>query len=130
MPLQVMLKKLKLNGSTRPSRINTQNRCPFHYRVLECKSRKSRHTWNKGKFGLRIQNEAGERVTEFCQENTLVIANTLFQQDKRRLYTKTSVQFSRSVVSDPLRPHGMQHAKLPCPSPPPGACSDSCPLSR
>ena len=40
-----------------------------------------------GKFGLGIQNEAGQRVMEFCQENTLIIANTLFQQHKRRLYT-------------------------------------------
>ena len=44
----------------------------------------------KGKFGLGVQNEAGQRLTEFCQENTLVIANTLFQQHKRRLYTWTS----------------------------------------
>ena len=42
------------------------------------------------KFGLGIQNEAGQRLTEFCQENTLVIANTLFQQQKRALYTWTS----------------------------------------
>ena len=40
-----------------------------------------------GKFGLGVQNEAGQRLTEFCQENALVIANTLFQQHKRRLYT-------------------------------------------
>ena len=40
-----------------------------------------------GKFGLEVQNEAGQRLIEFCQENTLVIANTLFQQHKRRLYT-------------------------------------------
>ena len=40
-----------------------------------------------GKFGLGIQNEAGQRLIEFCQENALVIANTLFQQHKRRLYT-------------------------------------------
>ena len=40
-----------------------------------------------GKFGLGIRNEAGERLIEFSQENTLVIANTLFQQHKRRLYT-------------------------------------------
>ena len=39
-----------------------------------------------GKFGLGIQNEAGQRLTEFCQENALVMANTLFQQHKRRLY--------------------------------------------
>ena len=43
-----------------------------------------------GKFGLRVQNEAGQRLIEFCQENTLVIASTLFQQHKRRLYTWTS----------------------------------------
>ena len=43
-----------------------------------------------GKFGLGIQSEAGQRLIEFCQENALVIANTLFQQDKRRLYTWTS----------------------------------------
>ena len=43
-----------------------------------------------GTFGLGVQNEAGQRLTEFCQENALVIANTLFQQHKRRLYTWTS----------------------------------------
>ena len=42
------------------------------------------------KFGLGVQNEAGQRLIEFCQENTLVIVNTLFPQDKRRLYTWTS----------------------------------------
>ena len=41
-----------------------------------------------GKFGLGVWNEAGQRLTEFCQENTLVIANTLFQQHKRRLYMR------------------------------------------
>ena len=43
-----------------------------------------------GKFGLGVQNEAGQRLIEFCQENTLVTANTLFQPHKRRLYTWTS----------------------------------------
>ena len=43
-----------------------------------------------GKFGLGMKNEAGQRLIEFCQENILVIANTLFQQHKRRLYTWTS----------------------------------------
>ena len=42
------------------------------------------------KFGLGVQNEAGQRLTEFCQENILVIADTLLQQHKRRLYTWTS----------------------------------------
>ena len=43
-----------------------------------------------GKLGLGVQNEAGQRLIEFFQENALVIANTLFQQFKRRLYTWTS----------------------------------------
>ena len=43
-----------------------------------------------GKFGLGMQNEAGQRLIEFYQENALVITNTLFQQQKRRLYTWTS----------------------------------------
>ena len=43
-----------------------------------------------GKFGLGIRNEAGQRLIEFCQENALVIGNTLFQQHRRRLYTWTS----------------------------------------
>ena len=43
-----------------------------------------------GKFGLGVQNEAGQRLIELCQENALVIANTLFQQYKRILYTWTS----------------------------------------
>ena len=44
-----------------------------------------------GKFGLGVQNEAGQRLTEFCQKNALVIANILFQQHKRRLYKWTSL---------------------------------------
>ena len=43
-----------------------------------------------GRFGLGVQNEAGQRLIEFCQENTLVRANTLFQQHKIRVYTWTS----------------------------------------
>ena len=44
----------------------------------------------RSKFGLGVQNEAEQRLTEFCQENTLVIANILFQQHKKQLYTWTS----------------------------------------
>ena len=44
-----------------------------------------------GKFGLGVQNEAGQRLTEFCKENTLVIADILFQQHKRQLYIWTSL---------------------------------------
>jgi len=43
-----------------------------------------------GKFGLGVRNESGQRLAQFCQENTLVIENTLFQQHKRELYTWTS----------------------------------------
>ena len=43
-----------------------------------------------GKFGFGAQNEAGQGLIEFCQENALVIANTIFQQHKRQLYTWTS----------------------------------------
>ena len=128
-----------------------------------------------GKFGLGMRNEAGQKLIEFCQENALFIANTLFQQHKRRLYTWTSpdgqhqnqidyilcsqrwrssiqsaktrpgadcgsdhellnvkfrlelkkvgkttrpfssVQFSRSVVSDSLQPHESQHSRPSCP---------------
>ena len=63
---------------TRPFRTNTQKRCPFHYRGLECKSRNLKTPGITGKFGFGVQNEAGQWLIEFCQENTLVIANTLF----------------------------------------------------
>ena len=43
-----------------------------------------------GKFGLGVQNEAGQRLTEFCQENALFITNVLFKKHKRGLYTWTS----------------------------------------
>ena len=75
---------------SRPSRTNTQKRCPFHYRGLECKVGSQEIPGVTGKLGLGVQNEAGQRLKEFCQENALVIANTLFQQHKRRLYTWTS----------------------------------------
>ena len=74
----------------RPFRTNTPKRCPFHYRGVECKSRNSRNTWSNRQIGLGIWNEAGQRLIGFCQENALVIANTLFQQQMRRLYTWTS----------------------------------------
>ena len=54
-----------------------------------------------GKFGLGVQNEAGQRLTEFCQENALVRANTLFHQHKRILYTWTSLdgQYQNQIDS-------------------------------
>ena len=50
-----------------------------------------------GKFGLGIQNEAGQRLTQLCQENAPVIANTLFQQHRRRLYTWTSPEGQHQI---------------------------------
>ena len=51
-----------------------------------------------GKFGLGVRNESGQRLIEFCQENALVIANTLFQQHKRRLYPWTSPDGHRNQI--------------------------------
>ena len=62
----------------------------FQYRDWNAKVGSQETPGVTGKFGLGIQNEAGQRLIEFCQENTLVIENTLFQQYKRRLYTWTS----------------------------------------
>ena len=53
-----------------------------------------------GKFGLGVQNEPGQRLIEFCQENTMVTANTLFQQHKRRLYTWTSPDGQHQYQTD------------------------------
>ena len=75
---------------TRSSRTNTPQRCPFHCRGLELKSRSQEKPGVTGKFGLGQQNKAGQRLTEFCQENTLVIEKTHFQQHKRRHYIRTS----------------------------------------
>ena len=69
----------------------TEKKCPFHRRGLEYRCRKSRDTWSNRQVGLGIQNESGQRLIEFCQENALVIANTLLQQHKRWLYTWTSL---------------------------------------
>ena len=89
---------LEITAEITPERIkrwsqcktNTPKRCPFHYRGLECKSRKSRNTWSNRQIWPWSTEWSRERLIEFCQENALVIANTLFQQHKRRLYTWTS----------------------------------------
>ena len=56
----------------------------------------------------------------------LKIIKNITKRAKRKI---SSVQFSRSVMSNSLWPHGLQHTRLPCPSPTPGACSNSCPIS-
>ena len=75
---------------TRPSRTNTQKRYPLHYRGMECKIGSQEIPGVTGKLNLGVQNEEGQRLTECCQENALVIANTLFQKHKQGLYTWTS----------------------------------------
>ena len=75
---------------TRPFRTNTPKRCPFIIGDWNAKVGSQETPGITNKFGLGIPNETGQRLIEFCQENSLVIANTLFQQHKRRLYTWTS----------------------------------------
>ena len=73
MPWPIMLKSWSwrvLWRPTRPSRTNTQKKCPFHYRGLECKSRKSRATWSDRQIGLGVQNEAGQRLKVLPREHT------------------------------------------------------------
>ena len=64
---------------------------------LECKFKSQEIPGVTGKFGLGVQIEAGKKLTEFCQENALIIANTLFQQHKRRLYTGTSPDINTEI---------------------------------
>ena len=85
-----MPKKLTWNSSTRPSRTNIKKDILFIIRGLERKVGSQEVPGITSKFSLGVQNEAGQRLTEFCQENTLVIANTLSQQHKRQLYIQTS----------------------------------------
>ena len=97
MPQPVMLKKLKLKGSMKhlqdPLELTTTTKdVLFIIGGWNAKVGSQEIRGIAGKFGVQngVQNEAGQRLTEFCQENALVIANTLFQQHKRRLYTWTS----------------------------------------
>ena len=94
MPQLVMLKKLKLNSSTRTYKtfleLTTKKDVLFITGDWNTKVGSEETPGVTGKFGLGVQNEAGQRLIEFCQENALVIAKTLFQQHKRRLYTWTS----------------------------------------
>ena len=77
--------------------MNTKKGCPFHHRGLECKSISQEIPGVTGKFDLGVQNEAGQRLTEFCQENALVIANTLLQTLKIRHYTWTSPMVNTKI---------------------------------
>ena len=82
-----MQKKLKSNGSMMTSRNNTKKDVLFMIGDWNAKVGSQEIPGLTVNFGLGVQNEV---LTEICQDNTLVIANTLFQQPKRRLYTWTS----------------------------------------
>ena len=86
-----MLKKLKLNGSMKTYQDLLELTHPkvalFIIEDWNAKVGSQEIPGVTGKSGLGVQIEAGQRLTEFCQENTLVITNTLFQQHKRQLYT-------------------------------------------
>ena len=86
-----MLKTLKLNGSMKTYKTLTpQRHVLFIIGDWNAEVGSQETPGVTGRFGLGVQNEAGQRLIEFCQENALVIANTLFQQHKRRPYTWTS----------------------------------------
>ena len=78
-----------LKRPTRFSKTNSQKDVLFIIGDWDAKVGSQETPGVRGKFGLGIWNEAGQRLIEFYQENALVIANTLFQQHKRRLYTWT-----------------------------------------
>ena len=74
----------------RPFRTNTQTRCLFIIGDWNSKVGSQEIPGVTGRFGFGVQNEAGQKLTDFCQENALGIANTLLKQPKRWLYTWTS----------------------------------------
>ena len=82
--------EVEVGKHTRPFRTNTTKDVLFITGDWNAKVGSQEKPGVTGKFGLGVQNEARQKLIEFCQENTLVIANTLFQQHKRRLYTWTS----------------------------------------
>ena len=79
---------------------------------------------------LRVFGDRASLHDSSSQTQNSVWCLTHLRKNKNAPYHRGSVQFSHSVVSDSLWPHGLQRARPPCPSPTPGACSDSCPLSH
>ena len=121
MPQPVMPKKLKLNlwRPTRPSRTNTQKRCPFHYRGLECKSRKSRNTWSNRQiwtWSTEWSRSKANRVLpreHTChskhplpatQEKTLHMASPDGQHRNQTDFILCSQRWRSSIQSAKIRP--------------------------
>ena len=131
MPQPVTLKKLKLYGSmTRPFRTNTQKRCPFHYRGLECKSRKSRNTWSNRQIWPwntewsraktnrvlpRKRTGHSKRPLPTTQEKTLHMDITDGQHQNQIDYILCSQRWRSSIQSAKTRPRadcGSDHELL------------------
>ena len=83
---------------TRPSRTNTKKDVLFILGDWNAKGGSHETPGVTGKFGLGVQNEAGQRLTEFCQENTLVIANTLFQTPSCQASTHGHHQMANTKI--------------------------------
>ena len=94
MPQSLMPNNLKLNGSMKTYKNFLELTPPkdvlFIIGAWNAKVGSQEIPGVTGKFGLEVQNETHQRLRDFCQENALVIASTLFQQQKRKLYTWTS----------------------------------------
>ena len=94
-----MLKKLKLTGTVKTYhnfRTNTKKDALFIIASWNAKVESQVIPRITGKFGLGVQNEAGQRLTELSQENMLIMTNILFQQPKRQPYTCTSPSIPKS----------------------------------
>ena len=102
MPQTLMPKKLKLNDSIKTylqaileltPKKKTNKTKPVHFIIGDWNAKVGSQKIPRvtGKSGIGVQNEAVQKLTEFCKENALVIANTLFQQHKRRFYIQTSL---------------------------------------
>ena len=114
MPQPIMLKKLKLNGSRRPTRprTNTQKRCPCHYRGLDCKSRKSRNTWSnrqiwpwstecsRAKANRVLPREHTGHSKTFSQQHNTKIRLTMFfaAKDGETLYSQQKQDLEVTVA--------------------------------
>ena len=110
-------KKAQENSKKNPQEQNAESQG-------DCKG----HCWCWQKVNWRLDNRRIKDSTVTVSEVTVQIFHE--RENKLKRFKYNSVQFSRSVVSDSLRPHGLQHSRPPCPSPTPGVHPNSCPLSR